>query len=922
MFTFSVVILFAQQIQQTYHFNQYSISQKEDYQLVLLDNCFNSAEVGSPMIPWQTVSILLPQHTKAMSVSIEKSNPITLNQSLILYPMQKNAPISIGNSGIFEKNQTVYQSNAVYPTKDLGKFSTQYLRGFGFAQTAFSPVEYIPNSGKVIIYQDVVITITYENSNECQIIPSNNAEVLKIVKRTAQNLEALPSYSMTQKSDNDYEILIITGADFVNNFNDLIGMYLKKGLRSEVKSVNDIYSEMTGRDNQEKIRNYIIQEVNESQILHVILAGDVDVVPYRGFYCTVQSSSVYEDNNIPADLYFSALDGTWNDNNNNNWGEIGEDDLLPDISVGRMCFSNATELQKMIHKSVSYQMAPVMNELKKVLLAGEWMYDNPLTYGGDQLDMLIGYKDEHGYITDGIPTTHNIEKLYDRDLPYEWSSSDLMELMNQGCTFLNHAGHSNWNYVMRMSNYDIYNENFSAVNGIDHNYSVMYSHGCIAGAFDESDCIGEMMTKIDNLAVAVFFNSRYGWFNEGQTEGPSLHINREFCDEVYTQNNTNLGTAHYLSKVATAPFVNAPGQWEEGALRWCFYDCNLLGDPALQMWTDDAVIPTAQFADYILEGQTELQIHTNANATISLIIDNQLMATGVADNNGNLLLTFSPIEPFTEGNIWVSGINVLPTAFPLIFNGETPCNPPTLTVSKDESQLAFLLTWNQIPNAAEYKIYRDGTFLTTSNVEFLDTEIEINTEYCYTITSICETEESDPSDAVCATYDYECSAPINLVATAVEQDVLLSWTASSDDNNFEIYRNDELIETISGSTNFEDKDLAEGTYCYKVKTICPYLESEFSNESCANISTIGIAEGLIAEFSIFPNPAKENIRILIPNLKNTLDLSIINITGKVVKTSKITEKSMQINVLDLPQGVYILKIYDNQMIISKKLIIQ
>ena len=37
------------------------------------------------------------------------------------------------------------------------------------------------------------------------------------------------------------------------------------------------------------------------------------------------------------------------------------------------------------------------------------------------------------------------------------------------------------------------------------------------------------------------------------------------------------------------------GQWEEGALRWCFYDCNILGDPAMKIWTSNLTsIPYAR----------------------------------------------------------------------------------------------------------------------------------------------------------------------------------------------------------------------------------------------------------------------------------------------------------------------------------------
>ena len=107
------------------------------------------------------------------------------------------------------------------------------------------------------------------------------------------------------------------------------------------------------------------------------------------------------------------------------WGEIGEDDLLPDVSVARIPASNTSELNYLLNKIVSYQDNPVLNELDKPILAGEELWSNPQTWGGDYLDLLIGYHEDNGYTTEGIPIEDNIEKLYDRDLGY-WSGSTLI----------------------------------------------------------------------------------------------------------------------------------------------------------------------------------------------------------------------------------------------------------------------------------------------------------------------------------------------------------------------------------------------------------------------------------------------------------------------------------------------------------------
>ena len=102
-------------------------------------------------------------------------------------------------------------------------------------------------------------------------------------------------------------------------------------------TLEDIYALMEGRDNQEKIRNYIIDEYEKSGIMMVSLGGDVSIVPYRNLWCFAQEG--YEDQ-LPADMYYVCLDGTLNDDNDDKWGEVGEDDLLPELGIGRLPFNN------------------------------------------------------------------------------------------------------------------------------------------------------------------------------------------------------------------------------------------------------------------------------------------------------------------------------------------------------------------------------------------------------------------------------------------------------------------------------------------------------------------------------------------------------------------------------------------------------
>ncbi|NTW24829.1 MAG: T9SS type A sorting domain-containing protein, partial [Lentimicrobium sp.] len=535
--------------------------------------------------------------------------------------------------------------------------------------------------GEIKYFARVVIRIeTRETSRGLSALKnlSPAASVKKSCLRSAQNPDAVSTYPDRRRSITDYQILIITPQSFAGQLDELAQLYLPRGMKTQVATTEFIQANASGADLPEKMRNYIIEQYQQNAVEHVVLAGDVEHVPYRGFYCHVQSSSVYEDNNIPSDIYFSALDGNWNTNGNNLWGEIGEDDLLPEISVGRMSFSNSTELAAMLNKTTKYQNEPVLGELRNPLLAGENLYTGPDTWGSDYLELLIGTRDDNGYTTTGIPEDHNFVRLYDE--VSEWSAADLMNTINAGRNFIHHVGHANDSYVMKFSNWDITNANFAGVNGITHNFPVVSTHGCICGAFDVNDCIAEKMVSIENFAAVFIGNSRYGWFNEGQTEGPSAHLHREYVDAMFTDSLNRAGRAQVESKAATSPWVNAPGQWEEGALRWCFYDCNVLGDPALAIWTDEPISVSAAYPLSLTTGTPQFDVTvTNEGApakglTAALLMNGILYGAGITASNGIATVVIDPLVIIPgDAQLVISGYNCLPTYFPLTFiAGETP----------------------------------------------------------------------------------------------------------------------------------------------------------------------------------------------------------------------------------------------------------
>ena len=689
----------AQTIEKTYHFSQPNVSQIQGYDQIQFKNCMQSALAGQPSLPWQSVSLMLPQGTEAVAIEVELSDFQTMEDSHNLYPYQTALTYSNPVRHQFVKDEALYASKSVYPAQAYGKLSTHFMNGIGFAFSAFTPVQYIPATGQVMYATKATVRITTEasKSDQTRQLWLNNGNAQRAMS-LAQNPEMLQNYDSKGRTVGGYDLLVVTNQQYVSAFGEYEKFYEERGLRTKIVAFEDIISTMEGRDNPEKLRNFIIQEYENAGIMMVNLAGDVPAIPYRGLYCFADSGSGYEDYDIPADLYYAALDGTWNDDNDNRWGEIGEDDLLPEIGIGRMCFSNQNELNNMLHKAMTYQTDPVLGEFRKVIMAGEHLFDDPESNGSQYLELLIGTRDDNGYTTTGIPEYYEFNRLYEEE--GNWSGTKLRNAINQGTQYVHHDGHANTNYVAGWTNSDITDNKFSGVNGVVHNYTFFHTSGCICGDFS-SDCILERMTKISNFAVATFGNSRYGWFNEGQTEGPAIHLARETEDAYYNDRIPYGGMALREGKIMTAPWVNAPGQWEEGALRWNFYDLNMMGDVAVSPWHDEPFTPNVNYPTEILEGMTSMEVKvTNENGEglknfrCSLFDGEELLGVAYTDESGLAIIEFSePVELADGMNLIVTGCDAWPQSiiFDLTATAENAMADVTLFPNPNKGQFTINL---------------------------------------------------------------------------------------------------------------------------------------------------------------------------------------------------------------------------------------
>ena len=719
----SCVFASAQSITHTYHFDQPTVQQIGEYQTLAFDNSVSNGTVGEPMLPWQSISLMLPQNTEATAIHVVLSDFTEMEGQYNLMPAQRIRPISDDSPFVFEKNEALYHSNEAYPNKTFNTVSTQVLNGVSVAFGGFTPVKYKPASGQVSYAQTVTVTVDYQasrmdNSRKLWLRP----ETKNSIKRLAQNADMLDNYARRDGALPSYEMLLITPQNYVESFADYVALYAGRGIRVRVAALQDIYNNSTGRDNKEKIRNYIIKEYEDNGISMVLIGGDVDLVPHRNLWCHAQEG--YEDQ-VPSDSYYACLDGTLNDDGDNKWGEVGEDDLLPELSIARLPFNNANQLQTILSKTFSYLTSPVLGEFHKPILAGEHLGDG--VYASMDLERLIGEVNFNGYTTYGYPEDYDFVRVYETPTHW-WNPDELAAAINDGTQYVNHFGHANTSYVAGWYNWDITPSLFAGANGTDHNYFIFKSQGCICGDFAD-DCILERMVVNQTGAVAAIGNSRYGWYNQ-LGDGPSSHYHRELIDAYCHERMAGLGEALKESKIQTSPFITMDG--EIGVLRWSFYALNALGDVGLSAWFDEPFTPDIDCPTTLPVGTNRIPVTVKDesgegvyNFECRLFKGDELIALATTDADGEAELNFAAVNNNDVLDLYVTGMNGWPQHLEIGFDNPNcahvlfdsyTLNDPDGQVDFSESQ-SLNMTFRNVGN---YSAYAVSAILTCEQPQYIE----------------------------------------------------------------------------------------------------------------------------------------------------------------------------------------------------------
>ncbi|MFB3844455.1 MAG: C25 family cysteine peptidase [Candidatus Cloacimonadaceae bacterium] len=550
---------------------------------------------GNPALPFWPVKILLPMGEKVANVQVTCLQPKTVRQNIALDYVRSPQPTNQSLADKTVKNPDIWNADAFYPSSDFNFLGEQQWCGYRLAIINLYPWQYNPVRKELAFASEFHLIIETEQDTdlgaEQAVMLRNDSEISSLLNQSVINPDLQFTYHNTGMHTphtryidptQPKSMLIITSQNRLNWFSAYANWKNSANIPTGIVAIESILTDYAGIDNAAKLRAFIIDAYQTwvsttSPLQYVILAGDDEIIPVRGLYGHVGDTV---DNFMPSDLYFGCLDGNWNADQDNLWGEYPSDnpDLLPEVMVGRFPAETQTEFQHIMDKTMYYVNHDTFSN-NIALFFGENLNWDPVTWGGDYKDAVAVY----------LPSGYHLETHYQRDGTY--SAPVVIDAINNGGAIMNHMGHSNQSFLMGQSN-----GNVEALTNTE--YGFLYTQGCYPAAFDQrtsgdAEAIGEHFVTASGGLFAFIGNTRYGWYMPGSINGPSEYFDREFFNGMFQHNLLRFGQAMEYSLLENLNYA-----MQEEVMLWCYYETILFGDPSTAVKLPNPTLPCLTLEGY------------------------------------------------------------------------------------------------------------------------------------------------------------------------------------------------------------------------------------------------------------------------------------------------------------------------------------
>ncbi|MBK8256952.1 MAG: discoidin domain-containing protein [Polyangiaceae bacterium] len=374
-------------------------------------------------------------------------------------------------------------------------------------------------------------------------------------------------------------------------------------------------------------------------------------------------------NYIPTDLYFSDVAATeypptthhdWDADDNSVYGERygGELDRVnsfADVHVGRLPLSTPEEAAVVVDKIIRYESYNRLNALGadeplpadfavNVVLGSQNFNDPDPNY----LDTSAqGNENVRKMLIAVDPTRYTFHRLYqdsanvpvaDQDANLEVADTTKIETAIQdGAGFVGLSSHGSPGYLCYL-----WRANVSALTNIP---SIWYGNACSTNYFDDAttDCLGETaLLNPNGGAVAYMGNTRWGSTGDNPVE-----------------------FAFWSEAVASGRLGLMLDAARRAAGDWTRYTMNLLGDPAMRVWSNTPKVLTVTHPSKVDVGSSIVHLVVTSagapvqGASVCLTMPGIDPVQGLTNASGEVNVLIATVSPGTL-RVAVSGTNLVP----------------------------------------------------------------------------------------------------------------------------------------------------------------------------------------------------------------------------------------------------------------------
>ena len=662
-------------------------NEKGNFSEIYIDGSFPYGEVGSPSLPMITRLIAIPQGaTPVVTVNGYSENEYSLEEYDINTLSAQQAPVRknidpttveyVVNDAAYARD--TYTTDEIASIEDLGT-----MRGIRIGKLTIRPVAYNAAAKTVKVYNDVNVTVNFENANAAltqSMFASTYSPAFNSIYDQLLN-KSIFGQTLTRDAYSDHpdmyntpvRMLVICYSGFRGNssLNQWLQWKLQKGYYVDI-----FYTDETGTT-ANNIKSFIQTKYNASvsegnAYSYLIVIGDTGQVP-QYMNKNIDSSI----GNCASDLGYSSV----------NFSTSSTSNYFPDMLYSRISVENATHLANYIEKVIvyeKYQMPDGGDYLNNLILVGGWdsnwtarVARPTVNYGST--NYFNTSNTTYGGFENG---TLNITVSTSSTAGYSGTNNGCYNGINNGVGFLNYTAHGDkqeW-YQPKLSATQVatltnsgkyfFGVGNCCLTGNFNNTTTDYSPGSSIG---ENACFAEAMIRVPKAgAVAYVGCSPYSYWYEdfywavgahsySQGNAPSTSASTMgvydamFVDEYWNSASSLL----YLGNLAVQQAVtnnNTNSSVTDGncnnSAHYYFQFYHTFGDGSVMPYVTKPEVNNVSHPASVMAGATSITVNAVAGSYVA-VTDSVSTIYGVAVANASGVANVSLSNVPSVGNLFV-----------------------------------------------------------------------------------------------------------------------------------------------------------------------------------------------------------------------------------------------------------------------------